>query len=154
MKFEKFVKSLGTNGVIYKRENGERWLASSSVFMLVPDNIRGVTASDILDMPQKIDEIISAISSEPCELDRAIMPYGDSGIKDCVRVFSNLAGDINIPISNPDFALIEKADIKEIQYRYIGDDAEPIALMVKAWPVIPADEPELVGVIFPTDYDL
>ena len=30
MKFEKFVKTLGSNGVIYERDGDERWLASPS----------------------------------------------------------------------------------------------------------------------------
>lgn len=156
MKFEKLVKSLGSNGVIYNRKNGERWLASPSVFMLIPDTIRGVTASDILEMPKKIDDIISSLTSDPCELTRAIMPYGDSGIKECIRVFQNQTGDIKIPVSNPDFALIEKGDIKEICYEYAGESNEvkPVALMVKHWPTMVADDPELVGVIFPADYEL
>lgn len=156
MKFEKFVKSLASTGVIYERKNGDRWLASPSVFMLIPPTIRSVTAIGIQDMPEKIDGIISSITSEPCELSRAIMPFPDSGIKDCIRVFSNQAGDIKIPIGNPDFALIEKGDIKEISYQYAKDtsEPEPVALMVRAWPTLAADEPELVGLIFPVDYNI
>ena len=28
MKFQKFVKALGSDGIVYNRKNGERWLAS------------------------------------------------------------------------------------------------------------------------------
>ena len=33
MKFKKFVKSLGADGILYVRENGDRWLSSCSIFM-------------------------------------------------------------------------------------------------------------------------
>ena len=36
MKFKKFVKSLGADGILYVRENGDRWLSSGSIFMKVP----------------------------------------------------------------------------------------------------------------------
>ena len=44
MKFQKFVKSLGSDGVIYVRKNEERWLGFENVFMKIPDNIRSITA--------------------------------------------------------------------------------------------------------------
>lgn len=36
MKFQKFVKSIGTDGIVYVRNNGERWLAAQDVFMKIP----------------------------------------------------------------------------------------------------------------------
>ena len=39
MKFEKFVKSLASSGVIYERGMSERWLASPSVCMLIPESL-------------------------------------------------------------------------------------------------------------------
>lgn len=50
MKFKKFVKSLGADGILYVRENGERWLSSGSIFMKVPEDIRTVTACDSAEM--------------------------------------------------------------------------------------------------------
>lgn len=35
MKFQKFVKALGSDGIVYNRKNGERWLASDKVFMKI-----------------------------------------------------------------------------------------------------------------------
>ena len=45
MKFEKFVKSLASSGVIYKRgvddlPFADRWLASPSVFMKIPVTVK------------------------------------------------------------------------------------------------------------------
>lgn len=45
MKFQKFVKSIGSEGIIYNRKNGERWLASDNVFMRIPEDIRIITAT-------------------------------------------------------------------------------------------------------------
>lgn len=50
MKFKKFVKSLGADGILYVRENGDRWLSSGSIFMKVPEDIRTVTACDSASM--------------------------------------------------------------------------------------------------------
>lgn len=50
MKFKKFVKSLRADGILYVRENGDRWLSSGSIFMKVPEDIRTVTARDSASM--------------------------------------------------------------------------------------------------------
>lgn len=50
MKFKKFVKSLGADGILYVRENGDRWLSSGSIFMKVPEDIRTVTICDSASM--------------------------------------------------------------------------------------------------------
>ena len=52
MKFEKFVKSLASSGVIYNQQIGDlpindRWLASPSVFMKIPVTVKSVTAAAI-----------------------------------------------------------------------------------------------------------
>lgn len=54
MKFEKFVKSLGAQGVIYTIPNGEKWLASQSVFMKIPETTTGILAENIVEMPDPI----------------------------------------------------------------------------------------------------
>ena len=109
MKFEKFVKTLGSNGVIYERDGDERWLASPSCFMLIPLGTRSVTSVGVQPLPPAIDQMIDQIwHTSPATLTKAIMPYADGGIKDCVRVFTNQAGDLYIPISHEDWSLIEK----------------------------------------------
>lgn len=156
MKFEKFVKSLASSGVIYERGIfKERWLASSTVFMLIPPTIRSVTAAGIQDMPEKIDSMLSQIShTEPCQLHKAVMPFADGCIKDCVRIFSNEAADIAIAISNDDWSLIEKSDFCEILYDHdtASETYTAKALLVKRYPDMPDDDEELVGMIFPVDY--
>lgn len=161
MKFNKFVKSLASNGVIYNRfdENlpfADKWLASDSVFMLIPPNIRSVTAHTIQDMPEAIDRMISQIGcTQEARLVKAVMPFPEAKIKDCIRIFSTADGQISIPITNDDWSLIEKSDLCEILYAYNLDDesVEAKALLVKQYPMIPNEEEELVGIIFPVEYE-
>lgn len=154
MKFQKFVKSLGSNGIIYVRKNEERWLASGSAFMKVPEGIRSITASDISPMPDFLENIINYEAfTDPCELHKAIMPYADGGIKDCVRVFATENALSKIAVRNNDYALIERGDLVEayIKSNIEEETYEAKALVIKEYPVMPEDEPELVGIIFPVD---
>ena len=155
MKFEKFVKQLASTGTIYERPDlEERWLASDSVYMLIPELTRSVTATGIHNMPPEIDKIIDAISNvEDAHLTRAIMPYADGSIKDCLRVYATRNG-VSMAISNDDYSLIEKSDLTEILYRYDLDsnEFEPVALLVKQYPKLPTEtDVKLVGVIFPAE---
>ena len=93
--------------------------------------------------------------TEYAKLTQAIMPYPDGKIKDCVRIFSTDSKDISIAISNDDWSLIEKSDFCEILYAYDIDsgNAEAKALLVKQYPLMPDDDDQLVGVIFPVEYE-
>jgi len=158
MKFTKFVKSLGTDGVIY--EQGvfpDRWLASASVYMKIPIGTRSVTGCAIQPMPKAIEKIVSQIGhTAEAELYQAVMPIPDGKIADCVRVFRSRGGDLTINISNDDWSLIEKADFCEILYAYNLDNntTEAKALLVKSYPEVPDDDDELVGIIFPITYEI
>lgn len=162
MKFNKFVKSLASDGIVYNRNEEDlpfvdRWLASNSVFMLIPNNIRSVTARTIQDMPETVDRLISQIGcTQEAELKRAIMPFPEAKIKDCIRVFSTADNEISIPITNEDWSLIEKTDFCEILYAYNLDEdtVEAKALLVKQYPETPDEKEKLVGIIFPADYEL
>ena len=157
MKFKNFVKSLASSGVIYNRGVEElpladRWLASPTAMMLIPPSVRSVTAAAIQEMPQGISKMLDQIGhTDYAVLSEAIMPYPDGAIKDCVRVYKTQAGDISVKISNDDWKLIEKTDTCEILYVYDIDTNTNVgkALLVKSFPVLPGDEEELVGIIFP-----
>lgn len=81
MKFEKFVKSLASSGVIYNQPISDlpicdRWLASPSVFMRIPVTVKSVTAAAIQEMPKAISKMIDQIGhTEYAELAEAIMPF-------------------------------------------------------------------------------
>lgn len=154
MKFQKFVKSIGSEGVVYKRKNGELWLASENVFMKIPEDIRSITCEDIADMPEFIDDIIKYDSfTEPCELRKAIMPYADGGIKDCVRIYATSGNVFKMAIDNTSYSLIERRDIVEM-FVHSSEDEEKSgkALVVKRYDT--GDDEEVIGLIFRTDYEL
>lgn len=146
MKFKKFVKSLGADGILYVRENGDRWLSSGSIFMKVPEDIRTVTACDSESMLSLIENIINYDTfSQPCELVEAVMPVADGVIKDCVRIFATENGIDKTAICNDGYALIERGDIVEMFV-----DEKISALVIKR-PVDLVDE-EIVGVILRIEY--
>lgn len=157
MKFEKFVKTLASSGVIYQRgvedlPFADRWLASPTAMMLIPTTVKSVTAAAIQNMPTAISKMIDQIGhTEYAELTEAIMPYPDGKIKDCIRVFKTKDGTISLKISNDDWSLIEKSDLCEILYAYDIDTNTSVgkALLVKRYPKLPDDDDELVGIIFP-----
>lgn len=141
MKFKKFVKSLGADGILYNRTNGERWLSSGSIFMKVPEDIRTVTACDSVDMLSLVEDIINYDSfTQPCELVKAIMPVADGVIKDCIRVFATENGIDIAAIANDGYSLIERGDIVEMFTN------EKVSAVVIKRPVDLVDE-EIVGVI-------
>lgn len=155
MKFQKFVKSLGSEGIIYVRKNEERWLASGSVFMKIPEKIRSITASDILPMPEAVEKIINYESfTDPCNLYRAVMPEADGVIKDCIRIYATENALNTVAISNTDYTLIERKDCVEMYVKVNGEEetSEGLALVVKEFEN-PMEDPVTIGVIFPTEYE-
>ncbi len=156
MKFEKFVKSLASTGTIYERTNGDRWLASPTAFMLIPPGTKSITGVGIHPMPDNIEKIIDQIGhTEEATLVKAVMPFANGGIKDCLRVFETRDGSIRCTISNDDWSLIEKSDMTFIKFAYDLDATKNVAkaLLVRVYPPIPDDEDELVGIIFPDTTD-
>lgn len=150
MKFQKFVKSIGTDGIVYVRTNGERWLAENDVFMKIPENIQSVIAKAVTEMPETIESIINCdCLSDQCELVKAIMPCADGVIKDCVRIYATANKLCEIAISNTAYSLIERKDVVEIYSKFDNesDNTEAKALFIKRYPV--GEDEELVGVILP-----
>lgn len=155
MKFQKFVKSLGSDGIIYVRKNEERWLASGTVFMKIPEGIRSITANEILPMPDFVESVINYDSfTDPCELHKAIMPTPTGAIRDCIRIYATENALNTIAICNNDYSLIEKKDQVEMYVRVdaANETTEGKALVIKE-PETLEEEAITIGVIFPTRYD-
>lgn len=126
MKFKKFVKSLPSDGIIYEY-GSDRWLASPSALMHIPYTIRSVTGVSIQPMPEAIEKMIYQVgSTQIATLTKALMPYPDGSIKDCVRLFSTADTTLSIPVSNDDWSLIEKSDFCEILYSYDIDTSKAV----------------------------
>lgn len=112
MKFEKFLKGCGTHGQILKRENGDKWLVCGGVGMKVPNGVINLLGSG--EVGEKTKQIIEAIVKADTD-DRVILTRAeiekDGKPNDIIRVFGDHL-DIEIGISNANFGLLEKSDIK------------------------------------------
>lgn len=154
MRFQRFVKSIGSDGIIYVRKNDERWLASGTVFMRIPDNIKSITAKEILPMPDYVESVINYDRfTDPCKLYKAVMPTPTGAIRDCIRIYATENALNTIAICNNDYSLIEKEDQVEMYVRIdaANETTEGKALVIKEAESL--EEPITLGVILPTRYD-
>ena len=126
MKFEKFLKSVGTHGQIYTRDNGDRWLICGGVGMKIPLGVENLLGSG--EVPQKIktliEGLIKADTDDKVALSRAIVSK-DGKASDIIRIFSDCLGGIEIGISNACFSLLEKADV-DLAEVAIEDENDPL----------------------------
>ena len=78
----------------------------------------------------------------------------DGVIKDCVRIYATENAQNTIAIDNTSYALIERKDIVEmfVKYNAENETSEGKALVIKRPKNFSSDE-EVVGLIFPTDYE-
>lgn len=144
MKFEKFLKSLGGHGVIFTKGD-DRWLANTNIMAKIPDNMLGVIAEKVTEMPDGLRCFIdNDVNNDPCELVKAVMPIADGGIKECVRIYATEGGDVRIPVSNDAYALVESSDTTEINSRY-----DSMARLFEAKALVIREIDEITGVIFP-----
>ena len=107
-------------------------------------------------MPENIEKMIYQLGHmDEAKLFKAVMPFPDGAIKDCLRVYQTLDGSIRCTIANDDWSLIEKSDMTYIKYAYDLDENKNVAkaLLVKVYPQMPDDEDELVGIVFPDNTD-
>lgn len=125
MKFEKFLKSVGTHGQIYTRDNGDRWLICGGVGMVIPagvDNLLG--SGEVSDKIKKVVEaLITANVDDKVELIKAKIS-ADGKASDIIRIFgAPLDNDIpEVGISNANFGLLEKQDVNIAEVEIENED--------------------------------
>lgn len=110
MKFEKFLKSVGTYGEILTTGNGEKWLSCANVVIKVPkgvNNLLGVGSKKIGSVFEAI--LNSDTSDDVVQLKQSVLfdPQGKN--KDIIRVFETDLLD-KVGIYNPDYALLDRTD--------------------------------------------
>lgn len=106
-------------------------------------------------MPDFVENIINYDSfTNPCDLAKAVMPYADGVIKDCVRIYETEDRLSKVAIDNGSYALIERSDTVEMyaQFDTESETSEGKALVIKHLAGLLHDE-EVIGLIFPTDYE-
>lgn len=151
MKFEKFVKTLGGHGIIYRYKD-TNWLASFTVLMRIPDDVSGVLSESISEMPEGLKKFIEMEwKNDPCLLTKAELPRGNSGIKEAIRIYETEHSGVVCRIDNDSYSLIDKGDILEIYPEYDSEQSVDVAkaLVIRAVTPDPDEEPQIVGFIFP-----
>jgi hypothetical protein len=104
MKFDKFVKSVGSKGIILNDvESGRKYLKKDNVMMVIDCDCVGSTSITPHQLnPDNYTEVEATLV-------RAELPTADAKAKDIIRVFKDL-DDCEIGIGNAEFSLIESYD--------------------------------------------
>ena len=111
MKFEKFLKSTGTHGIVIECNESEKWLVCGGVGMVIPqgvDNILGVAT--VSEYASIVNVLGNAEYDEPVDLKEAILLDPTGNAKAIYRVFETILGD-KVGIINADYGLLEKSDL-------------------------------------------
>lgn len=133
MKFEKFLKGVGTHGQILERANGDKWLICGGVGMRVPVGVENLLgAGEVGEKVKKIVEaLVKADTDDRVELKRASVS-ADGKASDIVRIFAGinvLDECIEVGIHNSDFGLLEKRD-QSLAYVEVEDNVTAKFLLV------------------------
>ena len=147
MKFEKFLKGVGTHGQILERDNGDKWLVCGGVGMRVPLGVENLLGAGEVGEKTKsiVEALVKADTDDKVELTRAVISK-DGKAGDIVRVFGD-GLDIEVGIYNADFGLLEKADINLAEVE-IEDEANTTKYLL-----ILDHEDQVIGFIQGKDYE-
>lgn len=131
MKFEKFLKSVGTHGIVYTRNESEKWLVCGGVGMVIPRGVQQILGSEYKSEYASIIDVISTQAyDDPLRLTRAVLREADGKASDIYRVF-NTTLDEEIGIINADYGLIERKDLLSYMDIEIDTDEEGNPLPVE-----------------------
>lgn len=131
MKFEKFLKQVGTHGEVIERNESEKWLVCGGVGMIIPrgvDNLLGRKG------PEEYGSIVNIIANaeldEPLTLVKAVLldPTGNAGA--IYRIFETELGE-RVGINNADYGLLEKKDLLgygELELDDVNNEYETVVL--------------------------
>jgi len=149
MKFEKFLKGVGTHGQILERANGDKWLICAGVGMKVPSGVINLLGSGVVGDKTKtiIEALVKADTDDKVNLVRASLTK-DGKASDIIRVFGD-GLDIEVGIYNTDFGLLEKADVNlaEVEIEDGDIDDPQHSLIGRKYLLILDSEDTVVGFI-------
>lgn len=152
MKFEKFLKGVGTHGEIVTRANGDNWLVCGGVAMRVPRGVNNLLGTNNKDVEPVFMALLNAdTSDDTLVLKEALLkdPEGKAG--DIIRIFETDLGE-RVGIYNADFGLIEKKDLLtyleiEVPAEYEGDEVIEDEKVIKYIVILDRNTKETIGFI-------
>lgn len=111
MKFEKFLKGVGTHGEVIEYSEGEKWLVCGGVGMVIPNGVDNLLGRNIDRENASIIDVISNMElDDVLTLKEAVLLDPTGNAKSIYRVFESEYGE-KIGIVNADYGLLEKSDI-------------------------------------------
>ncbi len=128
MKFDKFVKNVGTMGVIVEYRDA-KWLCSGSMIARIPEGITGLVCAAATELPELLQNIIESGEGSEAQLTDAFLSFANDKPAELRRVFSDRAGH-QIDISNKQFGMIEKHDDLAVVLCNLDEETHAAALRV------------------------
>lgn len=110
MKYEKFIKRAGINGVIVTDPDGRKWIYNDGVAMIIPPVFVNNYGDAAYKIPADIFSAIKGVDPETtdrAELDRAEIP-ADGKASEITRIYAD--ADFEFIVCNADWSLIERSD--------------------------------------------
>ena len=110
MKFEKFLKEVGTHGTVIEVNEAEKWLVCGGVGMIIPMGVNNLLGSKSDDRYTNIvNTLRNAELDDVLELNKAVLLDPTGNAKSIYRVFESELGE-SVGIVNGDYGLLEKSD--------------------------------------------
>ena len=136
MKFEKFLKSVGTHGYVCARDNGDKWLVCGGVGMKIPTGVDNLLGH--IGTPEKVknfvESIVYADTDDRVYLTRAKIEK-DGKASDIIRVFGD-GLNIEVGIVNAAFGLLEKSDVNLAEVEIEEENTKYLLILDSADEVI------------------
>lgn len=145
MKFDKFVKNVGTMGAIVEYRE-QKYLCSGTMIARIPEGITGLVCAAATELPERLQRILENSEEEEAYLSDAFLPQADDKPAELRRVFSDRLGH-RIDISNKQFGLIEKYDGLTVLLQNL--DEQTYAAVLKIYDV---NHEEVCGYVFSEEY--
>ncbi len=145
MKYEKFIKRAGINGVVVSDGSNRKYIYYNGVAMVIPPIFADNYNVSSYKIPAGIFEAVGRIDPEYTEnaakLTLAEIP-ADGKAKEITRIYTD--ADFEFGVNNTNWSLIERNDNAFIA---LDDDEELVALAI-------FDRGDLVGIIFPIGFTI
>lgn len=110
MKFEKFLKQVGTHGEVIERNEAEKWLVCDGVGMVIPRGVNNLLGSSRdSEYTSIVNTIANAELDDVLILADAVLLDPSGNASSIYRVFESELGE-KVGIINADYGLLEKKD--------------------------------------------